>query len=748
MDFLYHFQKLCHVETRRSILAVGIVLAIVLVYQSSTLPDGNALFSLFSFGKSSLSIGRNSSLVENSTMVGNNSKSMNSSIVLERLNNTEVSVLGNNDNLTNGTKGMDESLKNDFEQPIRGNSSVNDTLNENVVVVDDHGTGLGNGTIQDTGYSGDKAREPEAALAPKQVNGLDENSSVGSGQRSDSGFTLGNVGAPEVSVLSIPPAVSPTLSLNSMTLSNSSVGSGQRSDSGFTLGNVGAPEVSVLSIPPAVSPILSLNSMTLPNFSAGISQISDSGFTVGNVGAPEISVLSIPPAVSPTLSLSGMTVPRDVEINSSTSEEKHATPMPSANENSLQSSTSSVTSDINLTKIHQANIRKGWAPRTSLKPQWPSKCDDELVYAKTQIKNSPILKEDKDLYPGVYRNFSRFKRSYEMMERTLKVYIYKEGEKPIFHEKTQPILKGIYASEGWFMKVMEDNKKFVVSDPKKAHLFYMPFSSCMLQLTLYVRDSHKRNNLADYLKKYVDMLATKYPFWNRTGGRDHFLVACHDWAPFETRHHMDNCIKVLCNTNAARDFKIGKDLTLPEAQIRKVEDPLRDLGGKPSSKRSILAFFAGQMHGYLRPILLRYWKNDPDMKIYGEIPRLNNKMNYAQHMKSSKYCICARGYEVNSPRVVEAIFYECVPVIISDNYVPPFFEVLDWEAFAVFVAEDDIPKLKDILLAIPEKKYREMHKRVKKLQQHFLWHSKPVKYDIFHMILHSVWFSRLNQIQV
>ncbi|KAI3983678.1 hypothetical protein MKX01_001082 [Papaver californicum] len=479
MDFLYHFQKLCHGETRRSILAVGIVLAIVLVYQSSTLPDGNALFSLFSFGKNSLSLGRNSTLVENSTMVGNNLNSMNYSIVLEGLNNTEVSVLGNNDHLINGTKGKDE-----FEQPIRGNSSVNDSSSEHVVAVDNNSTSLGNTRTQDSGYSRDKARGLEAALAPMQVNGLDGNSSTGSGQRSDSGFTLGNVGAPEVSVLSIQPAVSPTLSLNSMTL------------------------------------------------------------------------------------------PKDSERNSSTSEEKQATQMPSANENLLQSSTSSVTSDINIKKIHEANIKKGWAPRTSsskmyslllqsrisshsVKPQWPSKCDG-LLYAKTQIENSPIIKEDKDLYPYIYQNVSRFKRSYEMMEHTLKVSIYKEGEKPIFHEQTEPILKGIYASEGWFMKMMEDSKQFVVSDPTKAHLFYMPFSSRMLQLKLYVPDSHKRNNLSDYLKNYVDMLATKYPFWNRTGGRDHFLVACHDWAPFETRHHMDNCIKVLCNANAARDFKLGK----------------------------------------------------------------------------------------------------------------------------------------------------------------------------------------------
>lgn len=82
-------------------------------------------------------------------------------------------------------------------------------------------------------------------------------------------------------------------------------------------------------------------------------------------------------------------------------------------------------------------------------------------------------------------------------------------------------------------------------------------------------------------------------------------------------------------------------------------------------------------------------------------------------------------------------------MIISDNFVPPFFEILDWETFAIFVAEKDIPNLKDILFAIPEKKYRRMQRRVKMTQKHFLWHEKPVKYDLFHMILHSVWFNRV-----
>ena len=126
---------------------------------------------------------------------------------------------------------------------------------------------------------------------------------------------------------------------------------------------------------------------------------------------------------------------------------------------------------------------------------------------------------------------------------------------------------------------------------------------------------------------------------------------------------------------------------------------------------------------------------------------MKGNKNYIQYMKSSKYCICARGHAVYSPRVVESIFYDCVPVIISDNYVPPFFEVLSWESFSVFVLEKDIADLKNILLSISDEKYREMQQRVNKVKQHFLWHAMPVKYDLFHMILHSIWNNRIFQMR-
>ncbi|KAK6157955.1 hypothetical protein DH2020_005269 [Rehmannia glutinosa] len=367
-------------------------------------------------------------------------------------------------------------------------------------------------------------------------------------------------------------------------------------------------------------------------------------------------------------------------------------------------------------------------PRNLERYLWSLTPDEALAFAKRDIENASLASDDDpELYAPLFRNISTFKRSYEWMEWMLKVYIYPDGERPIFHE---PELTGIYSSEGWFMKLMEENRQFVTKDPEKAHLFYLPYSARKLQTALYVPNSHNLKPLIDFLRDYVNMLAAKYPFWNRTHGSDHFLVACHDWGPYTLKGHEElirNTIKALCNADASeRIFIPGKDVSLPETVIRNPSRPLRYLGGNRVSQRPILAFFAGNRHGPVRPILLKHWSDkDDDMRIYGPLPnRASRIMSYPQHMKSSKYCICPMGFEVNSPRIVEAIYYEKCP------------------------AEKDIPKLKEILLAIPLRKYLVMQSNVKKLQKHFFWNAKPVPYDLFHMILHSIWTSRLNQIQI
>ncbi|KAJ7298816.1 hypothetical protein O6H91_Y396000 [Diphasiastrum complanatum] len=370
-----------------------------------------------------------------------------------------------------------------------------------------------------------------------------------------------------------------------------------------------------------------------------------------------------------------------------------------------------------------------------------------LKDAKQAIVMAPPVLRDADLYHPLYRNLSSFKKSYEMMEQVFKVYVYDEGEKPMV--QTGPLI-GIYSSEGQFIHRMVQGNQFTVKDPTRAHMFFLPYSVANMVDKLYVPDSYTMQPINEYVRDYVNMLATRYPFWNDTHGADHFFLSCHDWGLATTFDHKElnkNAMKVVCNADLSDGFILEKDASLPEIYLHSTKLPKR-LGGPGPKKRPILAFFAGQMHGRVRPLLIEHWKDkDPDMKIYEVIPpEVASKMSYVQHMKSSKYCICAMGYEVNSPRIVEAIYYDCVPVIIADNFVLPFSDVLNWDAFSLSLPEKDIPKLKQFLLNISDQKYQTMQKRLKIVRKHFTWHEQVVRYDVFHMILHSVWDRRLRQV--
>lgn len=93
---------------------------------------------------------------------------------------------------------------------------------------------------------------------------------------------------------------------------------------------------------------------------------------------------------------------------------------------------------------------------------------------------------------------------------------------------------------------------------------------------------------------------------------------------------------------------------------------------------------------------------------------------------------------------MEAIYTGCVPVLISDHYFPPFNDVLKWKSFSVEVSVEDIPNLKKILTSISPRQYIRMQRRVGNIRKHFEVNSPPKRFDVFHMILHSIWLRRLN----
>jgi len=90
------------------------------------------------------------------------------------------------------------------------------------------------------------------------------------------------------------------------------------------------------------------------------------------------------------------------------------------------------------------------------------------------------------------------------------------------------------------------------------------------------------------------------------------------------------------------------------------------------------------------------FKNNPLFDISTDHPT-----TYYEDMQRSIFCLCPLGWAPWSPRLVEAVVFGCIPVIIADDIVLPFADAIPWEEIGVFVAEKDVPKLDTILTSIP-----------------------------------------------
>ncbi|XP_047975552.1 probable glycosyltransferase At5g25310 [Salvia hispanica] len=380
------------------------------------------------------------------------------------------------------------------------------------------------------------------------------------------------------------------------------------------------------------------------------------------------------------------------------------------------------------------------------------KLEEGLARARAAVRRVASIRNNKSVImdsnhiisSSIYRNPTAFLQSYKEMERRLKVYVYEEGEVPIVHDGP---CKDIYTSEGRFIHEMEHGShRFRTSRAEEAHVYFMPFSVTWMVKYLYKPNTYDLTPLQEFVSDYVKLISTKHPFWNRTQGADHFMLSRHDWGPRTSEgnaHLYNKSIHVLCNANSSEGFNPQKDVSLPEIHLYGgYVNPKLISPPSPTISRPYLAFFAGGLHGPVRPILLHHWKGrDPDLHIYEYLPK---NLDYYDYMLKSKFCLCPSGYEVASPRIVEAIYAECIPVILSDHYVLPFSDVLRWEAFSLQVNVTEIVRLKEILMAVTEDEFLRLKEGLRATRKHFVLNQPVERFDMFHMILHSIWLRRLN----
>lgn len=136
-------------------------------------------------------------------------------------------------------------------------------------------------------------------------------------------------------------------------------------------------------------------------------------------------------------------------------------------------------------------------------------------------------------------------------------------------------------------------------------------------------------------------------------------------------------------------------------------------------QRPLLASFVGSATHPIRIKMTEACKSNKNIAIYmkGWTPTVavNELQTFVNLTATSKFCLCPRGYGLNSFRLYEAMQLGCVPVVITDNYYLPWEDELNWEEFAVLIDENQLPYISDILEGISEEHLNQMKNKIKEV---------------------------------
>jgi len=295
-----------------------------------------------------------------------------------------------------------------------------------------------------------------------------------------------------------------------------------------------------------------------------------------------------------------------------------------------------------------------------------------------------------------------------------------------------------YASEKILLDVLQDSSRpfhrlYVTDKPEEATLFYIPFrGSCYLHQCWRSHDWNwdERCDVEDYyVKPWFDYIINEFPYWNRTHGKDHFMIHPMDQRDFYYKDmRMDNATYLVTNgdlrqaisENERFRFRRYRDLVIPSSSrpmnvLRvNVTEYVGELGNP--DRRTVLAMFRGccddasptdaYSHG-VRFVLFSI-ANHPGF----DVGARTDDGQYLGLLSRSMYGLAPEGWTLDSTRLWDYLAFGVVPVIISDGIVLPFEDDVDWRSMTIRVQRDEAHELEELLLGVSHKRWLKMQQRV------------------------------------
>nr|CAD7570759.1 unnamed protein product [Timema californicum] len=82
--------------------------------------------------------------------------------------------------------------------------------------------------------------------------------------------------------------------------------------------------------------------------------------------------------------------------------------------------------------------------------------------------------------------------------------------------------------------------------------------------------------------------------------------------------------------------------------------------------------------------------------------------HYPQVLKRAKFCLVIRGARLGQPSLMDAMAAGCIPVMCADSLVMPFEDVIDWKRAAIFILEENLNSLMEVLSSVSDEHVSEM----------------------------------------
>ncbi|KAG0740073.1 hypothetical protein G6F62_006261 [Rhizopus arrhizus] len=321
-----------------------------------------------------------------------------------------------------------------------------------------------------------------------------------------------------------------------------------------------------------------------------------------------------------------------------------------------------------------------------------------------------------------------------------KIYVYKAPESIQVPEQIQKekCHESNYNSEIILHNQLTDPtspiyEHYVTENPEEADFFFIPFfGSCYLYNCWYENKWNWDERCevdAKYVDPLMDMVIQEYPYWNKTGGRNHIMIHPMDktFTYYQSNPRFQPAVFLKTvgdkRTKWMSRHRYHRDIVIPSAtrMIHHLRanplDYLNAQGQPKSGKRDIFALFQGcclkvqptdEYSNGIRSLFFNHFAHYPGYEIGESVA----DEEYLQKLSRAKYGLSPMGWTLDTTRIWEFMAFGVVPVVIADGIIEPFEFDVDWDKFIVRVRRDEVHRLDEILKNIDDKTYEYKQKNL------------------------------------